>query len=196
MNKFLKYLLCILFSILAINFLTNIVSFFINTNSYLIPAKITTNPKSENLTEIAAELETQINTVITDLKNENGEDYPALGIMYYRTVAHYSSVTVIQNFIFSLISGFTLGNIIFCIFISGWKSYKLAIALMLGLILLSILLTLSDIYTAIANSEELKFGFSEFFWNLEVGSIAYFITTAVIYAIKKITSTYYEIKYS
>lgn len=196
MNKFLKYLLCIIFSILAISFLTNAISFVKSTDSYLTPARITANPTSEDLIEVATELETQLDTLSTDLKEQNGEDYPALGVMYYRTIAHYSSVTIIQNFIFSLIAGFTLGNIIFFIFISGLKSYKLAIALFLVLLVLSLLLTLSDVYTAIANSEEVKFGLPEFFWNLEVGGIVYIIVIAIIYAIKKISTTYYEIKYS
>ena len=100
MNKFVKYLLCILFSILAINFLVNLISFFYNTEAYLTPAKITANPTSENLISSATELENQLDSLITDLKEQNGEDYPALGIMYYRTIAHYSSVTIIQNFIF------------------------------------------------------------------------------------------------
>jgi hypothetical protein len=196
MNKFVKYLLCILFSILAINFLVSAVSFFKETQSYLIPAHTTANPTSEDLVSIATDLETQLDTVISDLKEQNGEDYPALGVMYYRTVAHYSSVTVVQNFIFTLIAGFALGNIIFFVFISGLKSYKLFFAIVLSLFVVAILLSLSDIYTAIANSEEVKFGLSEIFWNMEVSGIVYIIVTIIAMFIHTITKTYYEIKYS
>lgn len=196
MNKFVKYLLYILFSILAINFLVNLISFFYNTEAYLTPAKITANPTSENLISSATELENQLDSLITDLKEQNGEDYPALGIMYYRTIAHYSSVTIVQNFIFSLIAGFALGNIIFFIFISDLKSYKLVLMLILVLFISSTFLALSDIYTAIANSEEFNFGLSEIFWNMETSGIAYIIVCIISLVIKKITKTYYEIKYS
>ena len=196
MNKFIKYLLCILFSILAINFLINVISFFNNTESYLTPARITANPTSEDLVELATDLENQLDSLTTDLKEQNGEDYPALGVMYYRTIAHYSSVTIIQNFIFSLIAGFALGNIIFFIFISELKSYKLALVLILALFISSTFLALSDIYTAIANSEEIKFGLPEIFWNMETSGIAYLIVCLISLVIRKITKTYYEIKYS
>ena len=196
MNKFIKYLLCILFSILAVNFLVSFFSFFNYTDSYLTPARITKNPTSEDLVSLAKNLETQLDSLTTDLKEQNGEDYPALGIMYYRSIAHYSSVTVIQNFIFSLIAGFALGNIIFFIFISGLKFYKLTIAIIVSLFISSVFLALSDVYTAIANSEEIKFGLSEIFWNMEITGIAYFIVCFICLVIKKITTYYYEIKYS
>ena len=196
MNKFIKYLLCILFSMLAINFLVNVISFFNNTESYLTPARITSNPTAEDLVELANDLENQLESLTNDLKEKNGEDYPALGVMYYRTIAHYSSVTIIQNFIFSLIAGFALGNIIFFIFISELKSYKLALVLILVLFISSTFLALSDIYTAIANSEEIKFGLPEIFWNMETSGIAYLIVCIIALGIRKITKTYYEIKYS
>lgn len=196
MNKFIKYLLCILFSILAVNFLVNFFSFCNYTDSYLTPARITSNPNSEDLISLANDVETQLDSLTSDLKEQNGEDYPALGIMYYRAIAHYSSVTIIQNFIFSLIAGFSLGNIIFFIFISGLKSYKLTIAIIISLFVSSVFLALSDIYTAIANSQEIKFGLSEIFWNMETTGIAYFIVCFVCLIIHKLVSTYYEIKYS
>jgi hypothetical protein len=164
--------------------------------NYLTPARITANPTSEELVSVANDLETQLNTLTDELKENNGEDYPALGVMYYRTVAHYSSVTVVQNFIFSLIAGFAFGNIIFFVFISGLKSYKLALALILSLFVVAIFLSLSDIYTAIANSEEVVFGLSEIFFNMETAGIVYFIVAIIAIVIHKITTTYYEIKYS
>ncbi len=49
MNKFLKYLLCVLFSILAINFLISLTSFIRNTDSYLESARINAHPKAEDV---------------------------------------------------------------------------------------------------------------------------------------------------
>lgn len=196
MNKFLKYLLCIFFSILAINFIVSIVGFFKYNSTYLMQAQINANPTSEALTSIGQELEDKLETQITDLKTKNGEEYPALGILYYKAISHYSSVSLIQNLIFSLIAGFALGNIIFFIFISNFKTFKLAIALFLALIVVCILLMLSDVYTAIANSEEIKFGLSEFLWNMELSGIVYFITCIVLIGINRVYQTYNEIKYS
>lgn len=196
MNKLLKYFVCILFSILAINFLTNLGSFCTNTDNYLESARINARPKAEDVMETGKTLENQLNTTINDLKKANGDDYPALGIMYYKAVSHYSSVTIIQNFIFSLIAGFALGSIIFFIFISELKTYKLFFAILLILIVTSFLLTLSDVYTSIANSEEINFNLPQFFWNMEVCAIAFAILTIILVVINKLYKTYYEIRYS
>ena len=196
MNKVLKYFLCVLFTILTINFLTSFHSFRINTNSYFESASINANPKAEDVIKTGQTLEKELSNTINDLKNKNGEDYPALGIMYYKAISHYSSVTVIQNFIFSIIAGFALGSMIFFIFISGLKTYKLALMLFLILAITSFLLTISDVYTSIANSEEIKFGLPQFFWNMEVSAIAFLIATFILTAINKIYKTYYEIRYS
>lgn len=196
MNKILKYFLCVLLTILAINFLTGFRSFCVNTDTYLESASINANPKAEDVIETGKTLEKQLTNTINDLKDKNGEDYPALGIMYYKAISHYSSVTVIQNFIFSLISGFALGSMIFFIFLSGLKSYKLVLVILLILIITSLFLTLSDVYTSIANSEDAKFGLPQFFWNMEVSAIAFLIITFTLTAINKIYKTYYEIRYS
>ena len=196
MNKFLKYLLCVLFSILAINFLVSLTSFLKNTDSYLESANINSNPKAEDVINTGQTLEKQLDKNINELKNKNGEDYPALGIMYYKAVSHYSSVTVVQNFIFTLISGFALGSMIFFIFISGLKTYKLFFAILLVLVITSFLLTLSDVYTSIANSEEINFGLPQFFWNMEVSAITFLIVIVILVAINGFYKTYYEIRYS
>ncbi len=196
MNKFLKYLLCVLFSILAINFLVSLTSFLKNTDSYLESANINSNPKAEDVITTGQTLEKQLDKNINELKNKNGEDYPALGIMYYKAVSHYSSVTVVQNFIFTLISGFALGSMIFFIFISGLKTYKLFFAILLVLVITSFLLTLSDVYTSIANSEEINFGLPQFFWNMEVSAITFLIVIVILVAINGFYKTYYEIRYS
>ena len=196
MNKFLKYLLCVLFSILAINFLVSLTSFLKNTDSYLESANINSNPKAEDVITTGQTLEKQLDKNINELKNKNGEDYPALGIMYYKAVSHYSSVTVVQNFIFTLISGFALGSMIFFIFISGLKTYKLFFAILLVLVITSFLLTLSDVYTSIANSEEINFGLPQFFWNMEVSAITFLIVIVILVAINGFYKNYYEIRYS
>ena len=116
--------------------------------------------------------------------------------MYYKAVSHYSSVTVVQNFIFTLISGFALGSMIFFIFISGLKTYKLFFAILLVLVITSFLLTLSDVYTSIANSEEINFGLPQFFWNMEVSAITFLIVIVILVAINGFYKTYYEIRYS
>lgn len=77
MNKVLKYFLCLLFTMLAINFLTSLHSFFINTDTYLESARINANPKAEDVIETGKTLEKQLTSTVNDLKDKNGEDYPA-----------------------------------------------------------------------------------------------------------------------
>lgn len=196
MNKFVKYLLCIFFSILAINFLVNVIGFFKYNSSYLIAPQIKNNLQSESLISTGKELEEKLNTQIDALKEQTNENYPALGIIYYQTIAHYSSVTVIQNFLFSLVAGFALGNIIFFIFISGLHSYKLVLVLILALFVTSTLFALSDIYTSYANNESSNFSISQIFWNMELTAILYTVICILAIIAKKVYQTYYEIRYS
>lgn len=196
MNKFVKYLLCIFFSILAINFLVNLIGFFKYNSSYLIAPQIKNNLQSESLISTGKELEEKLNTQVNALKEQTSENYPALGIIYYQTIAHYSSVTVIQNFLFSLVAGFALGNIIFFIFISGLHSYKLVLVLILALFVTNTLFALSDIYTSYANNESSNFGLSQIFWNMELTAILYTVICILAIIVKKVYQTYYEIRYS
>ena len=196
MNKVVKYLLCVFFSILAINFIVSAVSCFSSISSYLIPSEIVKNPKDESIISVGKDLESTIEDTTDDLKDAHGEDYPALGIMYYRSVAHYSSVSNVQNFIFSLICGFALGNIIFFIFIAKFKSYKLVLCLILALFITAIFLSLSDVLTYVANSEEIKFSLSEIFWNMEITAIHYIIASLVLIGIHKVYNVYIEIQNS
>lgn len=197
MNKFKKYLLCLLFSILAINFIVSASSFFTSLSQYLIPSQIKKDPNNDSLVSIGKDLEGTLENTIYELTETHGEDYPALGIMYYQTISHYSSVTLVQNFIFSLICGFALGNIIFFIFIAKLKSsYRLFTILVLVLFVTAFFLSLSDIITYIANSEEIVFGLSEIFWNMEVWAIPYTIICLVLCTIHKIYTVYKEIQNS
>lgn len=196
MNKFIKYFLCIFFSILAINFIVSIIAFCSNISDYLIPSKIEKDPKNDSLVSIGKKFESTLDDTIYELKETHGEDYPALGIVYYRTVSHYSSITVVQNFLFSIVAGFALGNIIFFIFVAKFKSYKLVIFLILALLATAILLSLSDILTYVANNEEIQFGFPEIFWNMETSAIPYIIACLVLCGIHKVYSVYVEIQNS
>lgn len=196
MKKITKYLLCVFFSILAINFLVNGFYAIKSNSSYLFSSRVAKNPKAEEVISLGKNIEEELEKSITNVKDTNGEDYPALGILYYETIQHHSSVRVIQNFLFSLIAGFSLGNIIFLIYVSGLSKYKLVLSLILVLFATSIFLALSDIYTAIANNEEIKFGLSEIFWNMETSTILYVITCIVVAVSHKIYKTYNEIRYS
>lgn len=196
MNKLIKYFLCVFFSILVVNFFISAGTCFSNMNEYLIPSKIVKEPTNENFISIGKELETTIENSNLELKDAHGEDYPALGIMYYRTVAHYSSVASVQNFIFSLICGFALGNIIFLIYIVKFNSYKLVICLILILFATGFFMALSDILTYVANVEEIKFGLSQILWNMETIAIHYIIVCLVLCAIHKIYTVYVEIQNS
>lgn len=196
MKNFKKYLLSILFSILFINFIVSTSSFFSSLSPYLISSKMVSDPTNESLISIAKELETTLDDTTYELTEAHGEEYPALGIVYYKTVSHYSSVNNIQNFIFSLICGFAVGNIIYFIWVAKFKSYKLVLLLILSLFVTSCFLALSDILTFVANSEEIKFGLSEIFWNMEVWCIPYIITCLVLYGAHKAYTVYVEIQNS
>lgn len=197
MNKLKKYILCLLFSILAINFIVSASSFFSSLSKYLIPSQISKEPTNESLITLGSEIEKTLENTVYELNETHGENYPALGIMYYQTISHYSSVTLVQNFIFSLICGFALGNVIFFIFIAKLKSpYLLFISLVLVLFVTSFFLSLSDILTYIANSEEIAFSLSEIFWNMEVWVIPYTIVCLILCAVQKIYTVYKEIQNS
>lgn len=196
MNKVVKYLLCILFSILSINFIVSASSCFSSISQYLIPAEIIKNPTNEEVVSSGKDLESIIEDSTAELKEAHGEDYPALGVMYYRTVAHYSSVSNVQNFIFSLICGFALGNIIFFIFVVKFKSYKLIVCLILVLFVTAFFFALSDVLTYVANAEKVKFGLSEIFWNMEITAIHYTIACLVLAGIHKVYTVYVEIQNS
>lgn len=191
-----KYLKTVFLWILIVGFITSTVSFLANINDYLTPARITKNPTDDSLIKYAKELEKNVTDLTDDLKDTYGDSYPALGISYYRTILHYSSEKVVQNFIFELIAGFGLGNIIYFIFIAKYKKYKLFIALTIALFVCAIFLGLSDILTNIANAEKIDFSLSNIFWNMEVTAIPYIIISLVLIGIQKVYSTYIEIRYS
>lgn len=195
-EKIFKYLKTICICILIVGFITSLISFLASINDYLTPARISKNPTDESLVSYAKDLEKNLNDLTDDLKDTYGENYPALGIAYYRTILHYSSEKIVQNFLFELIAGFGLGNIIYFIFIAKYKKYKLFIALVLALFITAIFLGLSDILTDFANSEKSDFGLSNIFWNMEVTSIPYIIVSLILIAFNKIYSTYIEIRNS
>lgn len=196
MNKKSKYFLCILFSILSLTFIINLISAIKYNSSYLATSKVNNNLNSEEIINMGNELEATLNTQITALKEQTSEEYPALGVIYYQTIAHYSSIAVIQNFIFSIIIGFTLGNMIYLFFISEFKSYKLILLLILVLFITGILISLSDIYIAYANNTTNNINLSSIFWNMEILVIQYIVVCLLMLFLKKVYTTYKEIRYS
>lgn len=195
-EKILKYLKTICLWILIVCFITSFATFITNLDSYLRPTKIAKNPTEDSLVLYSKDIEEDLNKLTGDLKDVYGENYPALGIVYYKAILHYSSETVVQNFLFSLIGGFALGNIIYFVFIAKYKKYKLFICLVLALFVTAIFFSLSDIFTNYANNEKLEFTVNNIFWNMEVTSIPYIIISIILIVVQKIYSTYVEIRNS
>lgn len=195
-QKILKYLKTIALWILIVSFITSFVSFSNNLNSYLKPVRISTTPLDKNLISEAKKIESNLDELTNELKDSFGDDYPALGIVYYKSILHYSSNTVVQNFLFSIIAGFGLGNIIFFIFVGKYKKYKLFFALLIALLCTSILFGLSDLFTNFANNEKLEFSISTVLWNMEITVIPYSLVSVILIIINKIYSTYKEIRFS
>ena len=195
-EKIFKYIKTVALWILIVSFFTSFVNFSTNLNSYLRPVKISTTPLDNNLISEAKKIESNLNELTDGLKDSFGDDYPALGIVYYKAILHYSSNTVVQNFLFSIIAGFGLGNIVFFIFVDKYKKYKLFFALLIALLCTSILFGLSDLLTNFANNEKLEFSISTVLWNMEVTVIPYCIVAIVLIVINKIYSTYKEIRFS
>ena len=193
-EKILKYFKTICLWILIISFIVSSISFVKNVSNYLTPSKIDKNPTNENLIHYTKSLEDNLDNLTKDLKDIYGENYPALGIIYYKTVLHYSSETLVQNFIFEIICGFGVGNVIYFIFIAKYKKYKLFIVLVIVLFITSIFLSLSDILTNVVNGERIDFSLSNLFWNMETTSIPYTITAIILITIQKIYSTYIAIR--
>ena len=195
-EKIFKYLKTICLWILIVSFITSFVSFVNNLNPYLKPVQISRTPLDSKLLSEAKKIESNLDDLTSDLKDSFGENYPALGIVYYKTILHYSSNTPVQNFLFSIIAGFGLGNIVFFVFISKYKKYNLFIALLIAFFFTACLFSLSDLLTNFANNEKLEFSISTILWNMEVTSIPYVLTSFVLIIINKVYSTYKEIRYS
>lgn len=195
-EKIFKYLKTVFLCILIVSFLTGLVSFFSHLKDYLTPREIVKNPLDSNLISYANDVEKELDNLTYDMTSNYGEDYPAFGIVYYRAVLHYSSVSVIQNFLFGIIAGFGLGNIIYIVFIAKYKKLDLSIFFIISLFVTSVLFGLSDMFTNYANNEKIGFVFADILWNMETVGIPYFITTFVLMIIQKISSTYIEIRNS
>ena len=195
-EKIWKYVKTIFLWILIVCFSTSFVGFATNIDSYLKPTWISKNPTDSTLVSQAKTIEEELNKVTEDLQDVYGENYPALGIVYYKAILHYSSVSLVQNFLFSLIAGFGIGNIVYFVFVAKYKKYQLFIALLLALLVTAFFLGLSDILTYFANNEKFELTISEVLWNMEVTAIPYTIASLVLIVIQKISSTYIEIRNS
>lgn len=195
-DKVIKYLKTICLWILIVSFITGLISFFLNLQDYLTPRQIIKNPVDESLVSYAKDVEKDVTDLTRDMTATYGEEYPAIGIIFYRTIVHYSSMHVIQNFLFGIIGGFGLGNIIYIVFIQKYKKWDLLIFFVISLFVTAVLFGLSDIFTSYANNEKVDFVFANILWNMEVVAIPYFITTFVLLLIQKLVSTFNEIRYS
>lgn len=193
---FIQYLKNIFFWILILNFIVSFFSFITNIESYLTPSKIAKNPTDSSLIDYGKNLEKELEDLTGDLKDTYGEDYPSLGICYYRTILHYSSNSLIQNFLFSIIYGFGLGNIVYFIFVVKYKKYKLFFSLLIILLISSLFLELSDILTCIANNEKIDFSINNFLLNMEITLVPYSLVSLALIIIKKVYQTYIDIRYS
>lgn len=195
-EKIFKYFKTIFISILIINFVVSFIACISNISKYLIPATITKYPTETTLLETGKAIEENLTELTDDLKSTYGEEYPALGIAYYRSINHYSTVSLIQNFIFSLIAGFGLGNIIFIIWMTKLPVNKKLAFLIIALFVVGFFVSLSDVLTFIANSEKIKFSMSEIFWNMEVAGIPYIIVSIFTYVAHYVYTVYNDIRNS
>ena len=82
-EKIIKYLKTIFLWILIVGFITSLISFINKINSFIIPAKIDKKPTNESFISQANKIETELNDLKENLKDKYGENYPALGIIYY-----------------------------------------------------------------------------------------------------------------
>lgn len=195
-EKIFNYIKTISLWILIISFITSTAGFFTNISDYLLQANINKYPTNKDLKDYAINLEENINDLTSDLKDNLGEDYPALGVVYYKTILHYSSERFVQSFLFELIAGFALGNIIYFIFIAKCKKYKLFIALIIILFISALFFELTDILTNYVNGENFKLSFKNILFTMEVIGIPYSIISILLVAINNIYKTYIEIRYS
>lgn len=195
-EKIFKYLKTICLWILIVSFITSCVSFANNISSYIKPVQIDKSPIDASLVSQAEDIEYELNKLTKELKELYGENYPALGIVYYKAILHYSSESLVQNFLFSLIAGFGLGNIVYFVFIAKYKKYKLFLALIIALFITALFFTLTDILTNFVNNEDFKITISEILFTMEVTAIPYTIVSLILIVVQKVSATYIEIRNS
>ena len=195
-EKILKYLKTVFLCILIINFLSSLIDFSNNLDSYLHPSKLVKNPTDTELISNAKNIEKDLNSLADDFKESYGEDYPALGVLYYRSIINYFYEININNFLSELIISFALGNLIYFIFISNFKKYKLFIALFVVLFVTSFFLELTNILPLIANKKPISFDIDSIIVQMGNIAILYTISAIILIIAQKIYSSYIEIRYS
>lgn len=195
-EKIFKYLKTICLWILIVSFITSAISFSLSISDYVKIGLIKKNPTDTDLINYANSIETSIDKVTTELKDTYGENYPALGISYYETTLHYSSERLVQNFIFELIAGFALGNIMYFIFVAKYKKLKLFFALIIALLITAVLFCLSDILTNFVNGEGIDFTLKNILWTMELTAVPYMVLSILLLTLYQVYSYYIEIKNS
>ena len=195
-EKIFLYLKNLFLCILIINFITSFFSFCLKINSFLMPTKISKDPTNSSLLKKAQEIEKDLNKLTTDLKDNYGESYPALGISYYQSILHYSSNDLVRNFLFSITFGFMIGNLIYFIFINKKVKFNLFFCIVISLFFTAFLFGLTDILINYANNEDFNLTINHIIWIMEIISIPGAIISLLLIGIQKIYSTYIEIRYS
>lgn len=120
MKKGLKLFLCIVISVLVVNFLMNVYLFILQIPNYSIAMHMASNMGKGNLDEFYL---SSLDNVIEKMEEQNGEDYPTLEewLSYY--FYSFSSYMIVNGFIESLIIGIAIGATIYLLFFcktSGW----------------------------------------------------------------------------
>ncbi len=195
-EKIIKYLKTVFLWIFIVNFIISFLNFTNNIDSYLKPAEITNNLENKSIISEANSIESELNNLTYDLKEKYGENYPALGVTYYQTMFHYSSYTLVEDFLLSLIIGFEIGNIIYFIFIAKYEKYKLFFAILISIVITSIFFELYNNFISIANNTPTKFAIKNMILNIDKTLIPYSILSIMLVIVNKIYKTYIEIRYS
>ena len=195
-EKIIKYLKTVFLWIFIVNFIISFLNFTNNIDSYLKPAEITNNLENKSIISEANSIESELNNLTYDLKEKYGENYPALAVTYYQTMFHYSSYTLVEDFLLSLIIGFEIGNIIYFIFIAKYEKYKLFFAILISIVITSIFFELYNNFISIANNTPTKFAIKNMILNIDKTLIPYSILSIMLVIVNKIYKTYIEIRYS
>ena len=194
METIFKYLKTIVIWILIVNFVVSAYLFSTNISDYLSQGKIEQSLLDSDLISNAESIQDSLDGLASNLKSTVGDDYPALGVVYYKTILHYSTEKVVQMFLFSLILGFGLGNIIYFIFVVKFVKVKLLFALTIAACITGLFFGLTDILTYAANGEEFNLTIGEIVLDMEVTAIPYAIVSVILAILNKVYLAYVEIR--
>ena len=107
---------------------------------------------SEIIIDIGNETNEGLEKTVEAMKDEYGEDYPALGVMLYRTYNHQRAVVIVNTYVSTVLYGIVLGVSIYIVSIQGAKGKQLAKEMIISfIIILLIIVTINFGYRAIIN---------------------------------------------